>query len=117
MLHKDRIWAVADVDDSWELARKLTQFTWTLCTGFRHRGYLYLNDSFSENGAQEYAVIKESTEQQVETITFSWYAPEGAVQQIWLITTGTFDDQAWDPGIDLKTQIQPAEGHKCHLCA
>ena len=117
MLHKDRTWAVKDVHGPQELAELLTRYTWTGCTGFRHQGYLYLNDSFAGGGAQEYAVVKESTGQQVESITFSWCSLEKALELIRRISAGEFDDQAWDPGISLAAQIQDPGNHRCHLCA
>lgn len=57
MIHHHRIFCVTAVDSLDELVEKLTQHTWTLYTGFRHGNFLLLNDAFSEDGAQEYAVI------------------------------------------------------------
>ena len=56
MLHQKRIFGVGDIEGIEELAEKLTETTWTLCTGFRFQGLLFLNDSFTEDSAQEYAV-------------------------------------------------------------
>ena len=58
MLHSKRTWCIAPVSDAEELARKLTELTWTGCTAFELEGYLFLNDSTSLDGAQEYAVLK-----------------------------------------------------------
>lgn len=76
MMHPKRLFGVTDVGSSEDLAEKLTHHTWTLCTGFRHAGYLYLNDSTSEDGVAEYAVFNEKTGRQVESITFGWYKPD-----------------------------------------
>jgi hypothetical protein len=72
MLHKNRRFGVTDVHSTDELAEKLTKGSWTCCTGFRIGGLLFLNDSTSENGAQEYAVVREATREQLESITFGW---------------------------------------------
>lgn len=117
MVHKERTWAVKDVYDPQELVKLLTQYSWTGCTGFRHAGYLYLNDSFAGGGPQEYAVVKEDTGKQVESITFSWCSPERALEFIRRISAGEFDDQAWPPGVDLTAQVQDPECHQCWLCA
>lgn len=115
MLHKTRVWQVREVTPE-ELVDLLVNRTQTCCAGFRCAGYLYLNDSFSEDGAQEYGVIKEATGQQVESITFSWCSKEKASEYIRQISTGEYDDQSWDPGIDLKAQIEDPTTHRCPLC-
>jgi len=118
MLHKNRVWCVNDIDSVEKLAEILTEQTFTLCSGFRYGGYLFLNDSFSEDGAQEYGVIKEATGKQVESITFSWCNYEEALRLIRDIVRGDCDDQEWDGGIDLTVQVQSPEQHgTCPLCA
>lgn len=115
MLHKKRVWQVRDVTAQ-ELADLLVNHTQTCCIGFRCAGYLYLNDSFSEDGAQEYGIIKEATGEQVESITFSWCSQEKAADYIRRITAGEFDNQARASGIDPKTQVQDPKEHRCPLC-
>lgn len=118
MLHKNRKWCVADVDSAEKLAEMLTERTFTLCSGFRYGGYLFLNDSFSEDGAQEYGVIKEATGKQVESITFSWCNYEEAIQLINEVARGDYDSEEWNSGINLAAQIQSSEQHgTCPLCA
>ena len=54
MMHKNRRWGVGPVSSAEDLARKLTESTWTLCTGFYvvvHEEFLFLNDSTHEDGA------------------------------------------------------------------
>ena len=50
--------------------------TWCGCDAFELSGYLFLNDSTSADGAQEFAAMKrEGTDGsmvQIESITFSW---------------------------------------------
>lgn len=74
MLHSRRRFQVQDVT-SIELAHKIGTMSWTLCSGFRHGGYLWLNDAFSEDSIQEYAIIRESDLVQVESLTASWMKP------------------------------------------
>jgi len=116
MLHKNRVWGVGNIEDPEHLADMLTSYTWTLCTGFRCGGYLFLNDSFSEDGAQEYGIINESTDMQVESITFSWCSYANALMHINSVVAGYYDNQSIPGGIDLTTQIEPADKHECYLC-
>jgi hypothetical protein len=73
MWHKQRRFVVNNVTRD-ELFDKFTGdvSTWCLCQGWRCEGLLWLNDSLSENGAQEYAVVRESDMSQVESVTVSW---------------------------------------------
>jgi len=118
MFHKKRTWSVKAIESAEELAKKLSGQIWTLCSGFRYGGYLFLNDSFSEDGAQEYGVIKEITGIQVETITFSWCNYERALQLINEIVNGYCENNGWNSGIDIDIQVQTHEEHgRCPLCA
>ena len=79
MLHSDRIWSVAEVASAEELAADLTETTWCCCQAFQitgHPRYIWLNDSTSPDGAQEYAVCRlglaKGDIRQIETITFGW---------------------------------------------
>ena len=69
------------------LAEKLTQHTWTLCTAFQLGPLLFLNDSTSEDGAGEWAIVKDG--QQIETITFGWCSEEQALAYILELQAGT----------------------------
>ena len=82
MLHKNRCWRITDVDDVATLSEYLTQRSWTLCTGFRHRGVLYLNDATGPDGAQEFAIVREADSVQVESWTCSWMSAERCAQMI-----------------------------------
>ena len=117
MINVKRTWCVIDIDNAEELAEKLKKYTWTLCSGFRYNGYLFLNDSLSEDGAQEYGVIKETTGKQVETVTFSWCDYDQALQLIRKIIGGDFDTEGWDSMIDIAVQAQSNKQHgRCPLC-
>lgn len=76
MLHKRR-WCVSSVQPI-DLADKLVDHSWTLCTGFEcppESKVFWINDSLSEDSLQEYAVVRKRSDdqwEQVESITVSW---------------------------------------------
>ena len=115
MLHTRRIWTIGYVDSEEELAAKLVNHTWCTCNGFRLNGYLFLNDATCPDGAQEYAVIKESTGAQVESITFSWCTYYQALQLICEIVAGRYDGERC--GILREEQIDRSPNHRCMACA
>ncbi len=116
MIHRNRIFQIVEgVTDIGSLAESLTQHTWTLCTAFKlvtssdTPPLFFLNDSFSENGAQEYAVIRGG--RQVESITFSWCSRAEAHNHIdYLVQGGGGDYGAVD------ARLESAEEHLCPLC-
>lgn len=114
MLHTHRVWTITTVSRSL-LVDLLTKTTWCLCNGFRCDGLLWLNDSTSADGAQEFAVIRESDGRQLESITVGWCsaarlleyheklsAPGAEPQMSWVLPSGAIDSR---------------EGHECHHCA
>lgn len=117
MWHKNRSFSVADVVTAEELAKKLTQYTWSLCNGFRLGELLFLNDSTSPDGLQEYAVVHEPTSIQVESITFGWCNCEQALELIREVQR----DVAKGTNLDLDritNKIQtPQEHGRCGHCA
>lgn len=114
MMHKTRCFMVVDIDGgAEELAEKLTQHTWTPCTGFRLRGYLFLNDSTSPDGAQEYGIVKGG--KQIESITFGWCDKAKGLDYVRRILAGEFDGSAF---CDVTNTVQsPAEHGRCGHCA
>jgi hypothetical protein len=98
MLHSKRRWCVAPVGSAEELAHKLTETTWCGCTGFRIGEYLWLNDSTSPDGAQEFAVVKEIEAGrwvQLESITFGWCDYERSLELILATLNGQDDRNSW----------------------
>lgn len=75
MMHRSRTFKVVDVSAE-QLVASLSEPAWTLCTAFRCGAYLWLNDATHEDGAAEYAVVRESDMAQVESITASWCTRE-----------------------------------------
>jgi hypothetical protein len=110
MLHERRTFQVADVATPEELAAKLAEHTWTTCTGFRLGSLLLLNDSTSEDGAQEYAVLRGS--RQVESLTVSWCSREELAARLQVLAAG-------GPGVDMGEVVlrlnHPAG--TCEACA
>ena len=85
MFHDKRCWSVGPVASAAELTEWLCERSWCCCTGFELGNYLWLNDATSEDGAQEYAVVRKPTEddpvyRQVESITVSWCKREELLQ-------------------------------------
>ena len=123
MMHKNRVHCVGPVASAEELARMLTERTWTLCSGFYvagHENYLFLNDSTCEDGAGEFSVIRGGlgAEQhvQVESITFSWCDFERGLAFIRDAPAGGMDQSDFARPVTL--QLETPEQHKrCHLCA
>lgn len=110
MIHTDKVFQVVDVATIEALTTDLTEHTWTRCTGFRLQGLLFLNDSFSEDGAQEYAIVRDG--RQVESITFSWQSRAEVYSTIaWLIGGGGDDYGA------VKVTLEEPDAHHCGLCA
>jgi len=100
MLHENRVFCLAVVPTAAELAEKLIDYTWCLCTGFQLAGSpdtLFVNDSTSPDGAQEYAVLRRLDGDwfQVESITFGWIESiEKAAGYIREAITGAYDSDA-----------------------
>jgi len=111
MLH-NRTYQITDVPDAAALATKLTEFTWTLCTGFRLGGFLWLNDSTSEDGAQEYAVIREVDKQQVESITASWCDHAELVGFATQLAAGELETRMGQVAVCIDRF-----SHRCQFCA
>ena len=110
MMHHHRRFAVTVVSSMEELTEKLTQHTWTLCTCFAYQGLLLANDSFSEDGAQEYAVYREG--RQIESLTVSWMTRERLQQVIEALLRGEYTE--YGSVAPLHTEL--ASEHTCSLC-
>ena len=115
MLHKKRSFTVEAVETAEELAKKLTQYTWCGCNGFRLGDVLYLNDSFSPDGAQEYGVVYAG--KQIESITFGWCSEPQALELIKQMEQQV-KDNSFNVYSDVENAIQSSTEHgRCHLCA
>jgi hypothetical protein len=127
MMHSRRTFYVCPVETADELAEKLTAHTWALCTAFRLRDHLFLNDSTSEDGAQEYAVVHGLARFagviagavggpaiQVESITFGWCDRAKALDSIRRTLDGEFDAAGRPVTLRLETRDQH---DRCGHCA
>jgi|SRR3989344_1530496 len=118
MLHKMRHWSITSVASAEELATKLTKHRFALCTGFSLEGYLFLNDSTSEDGAQEYAVVKplpEGGHAQVKSITFGWRTRYQVLEMIRKALAGEYDTElTFASFVELKSE--PGRWCRCPYC-
>jgi hypothetical protein len=112
MIHHHRTFGVSGVGSLDELVDKLTTRTWTLCTCFAYLELLLANDSFSEDGAQEYAVYKDG--RQIESLTVSWMTRESLAEVIQDLLSGAYEELEFRPVQPLQTE--PASEHSCALC-
>lgn len=113
MVHKDRIFAITEVETLEKLAGMVTEYTWTLCSGFKCGNVILLNDSFSENGCQEYVLVLETPEGliEAESITVSWCSPERLVEIIEETIKNPFSRKPFDPN-----RLDFTKQHRCYLC-
>jgi hypothetical protein len=113
-----RQWNVVEVGPS-QLAHRLVAHSWCMCVGFLCEGVLWLNDSTSPDGAQEWAVVRASDHQQLESITVGWATPEDDKKQVAEIQARFANGRgkpAW--GRDYKLEPGALEhGEVCHHCA
>lgn len=112
MLHDRRAFQVVEVDSAEVLAEKLTQHTWCECCGFQLGDLLFLNDSSSGDGAQEYGVVRER--RQIESITFGWCDEAKALDYIQQLQAGTLGE----PFAIIANLIETPPAHgQCRYCA
>ncbi len=123
MLHDDRIWSIREIELAEELARMLTEATWSCCQAFSVRGYsqyVWVNDSTSSDRLQEYGVLKRDCPDgkimQIESITFSWCNFDQALRFIQMTLAGMDDNNSF--ACETVTTLQtPLEHGKCQHCA
>lgn len=113
-MHAKRRWSLCPVATAEELAEKLTANTWTLCTGWEHAGLWYLNDSTSEDGAQEYAVIYHG--HQIESVTFGWCTESEALRHIlnWTEHAEELLQEPWAHPV--QPRMEDWQVHTCRHC-
>jgi hypothetical protein len=109
MLFPRRVFQVAVIPTAEELAQKLTEMTWVLCQAFELDGLLFVNDSTSEDGAQEYAVFR--GDEQVESVTFGWCDEARALELIRQLQAGANEHMG-----HFRLRLE-RKGHHCPLCA
>lgn len=112
MIHTHRTFCITAVPDLASLVDKLTTHTWTTCTGFAWQNLLLLNDSLSENGAQEYTVIRETHD--IENLTVSWMTTEDLTATLTKLSTCP-DPRTYGPLTNILET--PAQHRHCRACA
>ena len=110
MIHGNRRFGVYEVASVGELVENFTQHTWALCTAFSLENLLFLNDSFSEDSAQEYAVVRDG--RQIESLTVSWMSRAEAHNTIDAVLHGSEVDYG-----PVSPTLEDADDHTCPLCA
>ena len=122
-MHAQRGFCINPVASAEELARMLTERTWTLCSGFYvqgHENYLFLNDATHEDGAGEFAAIVgglgAERHVQIESITMSWCSFEQALTHIQDALAGRWDRNDFARPVTLRLET-PEQHQRCPLCA
>ena len=120
MFHNDRVCCVTRVDSAEDLARRLTETTWTCCTAFELGEYLWLNDATSADGGQKYAVVRRvgpnGNPIQIESTTFSWCDYDEALGHIERTLRGEDDQNDFAHEVKLSLETPEQHGRCCH-CA
>jgi hypothetical protein len=114
MMHSKRRHRVKAYATAIELAHDLLNMTWTTCSGFSWGSLVLLNDATSEDGAQEYGVLRNG--RQIESLTVSWMddSKVGVVQLETLLTKLDRDGSTVDLG---PGAVREHEAGDCHACA
>ncbi len=116
MLHKNRVRNIKCMNDVNELAKELTQITWVGCQGFKIKNYYLLNDSTSEDSAQEYTIVwaTKGVLLEIESVTFGWMSTDSAEKFLREMLNGKYNNHIYRV---CSKKILETENHKCALCA
>lgn len=122
--HNKRIWSI-DINEDGTLTERTVDYVMEFfteysamvgCTAFYVNGHLWVNNSISENGFQEYAVIKvEKVEagfvigNQIESITIQWALRTPDLMREFIA--------APEPDYQLPVRLALGHGKRCALCA
>lgn len=115
MTPDEQTWRVAPSGSAEALARKRTETTWALRAGLPLQGCLFPNDSTSEDGAQEFGVVKrrpDGSHVQVESIAFGWRNAERALAFIRQSLQGDFDDKELAHAVTPRLQTPQEHGRR-----
>ena len=102
-MHPSRSWNIQTYEALDEMCRDVTKQTWTLCSGFRWKDIILVNDSFSESSLQEYAALRPNGDQ-IDSITVDWCQPERLAEIIQDMQNGGYDAYAKTYG---KVELKP----------
>ena len=115
MIHTDRVFNIKTCSADEMIADFGHTRSWTLCSGWRVGDTLYLNDAFSEDGAQEYAVIRVGGDSaiQFDSVTFGWMEADRIAAYI----RETWNCDAQDYSWRVTVHVNDGHGQTCPLCA
>jgi len=117
MIHGNRKFSVKEYENLDEMCEAITSTTWCLCNSFRYKDLVFFNDSFSEDGAGEYAVYDIRSGKQIESITASWCTAESFKKHVLDLLQ---QQEKGEFFIIMSTKMpkwDPYKKHHCHLCA
>lgn len=120
MFFERRTYSIRPLSTPEELADQLTKYSHCLCNGFDLGGWLFLNDSTSEDGASEFAVLRtRAGEGDVyvffDSITVSWMNREQILD--YLKNLHTLDDptHTWIRNVRVRTEHYKSHA-PCRFC-
>ncbi len=116
MNHPNRVFSITEVPDLKILAIQMFHDSLSICSGYQLDEFLFLNDSFSEDGKQEFAVLKINDGEliQIETITFlNW---SFSYRLLELALTAAMDSKL-NMGSYNELRLEDISEHHCDLCA
>ena len=122
MIHVSRVFGISEQDIP-TVAEALVSSNWVLCNGYfiEQDGVqlLVLNDSFSEDSAQEYPVLRVLAQDgtvyhcaQVESLTVSWYPHPKALGDDLVRCLAATDTYG-----AVNVCAEPCDTHRCWRCA
>lgn len=109
MMHRNRRHKIEASLTIEQAAEKLANHTQVVCSAFQVGPLLLLNDSTSEDGAQEYAVVRDG--RQIESLTVSWMKEAKLLEFLRHLISDP------DSGVDMgAVSIRPHGSAYCSLC-
>ena len=126
MIHKDRVFNIKTCSADEMIADFQHTRSWTLCSGWQVGDTLYLNDAFSEDGAQDCLLdgravvrVNADTAVQFDSVTFGSLRVELDRIEAYIRETRNCDltSSEWKDGWRTPVQVHDRHGHNCPLCA
>jgi hypothetical protein len=115
MIHKTRVFNIVNTTVE-KLAQDLIGCSsWTLCSGWRVGDTLFLNDSLSEDGALELAIVRvlpNGERVQFESVTFGWMNDDKVAEEVCNLVEEKYENFS----IEIPLTIRDDHGDRCDLC-
>jgi hypothetical protein len=112
MIHTDRVFGVQYVSTIKTFTNQLFHCTCKCCTGYQLHDYLFLNDSLTPFGAQEFAVFRITDRDYIQIASII----------IWTFNEGHLEDilsQSMKSRMNMgtyKLKLEDISEHHCYLC-